>query len=113
MVAAPIAWAAQEWFGWYLSSAPCDPHTVSSAVIDHTRWWLTGVHVAALLVALSALWAGWRGWHRSEDVAARDNPVLVDRYLGAVGTIISAIGLAALVWASLGTYMLPACEAMR
>jgi hypothetical protein len=39
--------------------------------------------------------------------------VLVDRFLATAGIVISAVGIVALVWGSLGTWLLAACEVAR
>lgn len=117
ILGAPLAWGTQEWLGWYLASAPCEPRAPSHAIVGQADWLQAGVHGLALLTAVAALGVGLHGWRRAAaagtDYGVRANALLVDRFLATAATVISAVGIAALVWASLGTFLLPACETMR
>ena len=109
IVGAPLAWAAQEWLGWLLASERCRPRGQAMALASGG---LVAMHLLALLVAVAALMAGVRGVRRAR-AAPPDNVVMVDRFLATAGTVISAAGIVALIWGSLGTWMLAACEVMR
>jgi hypothetical protein len=109
VVGAPLAWAAQEWLGWLLASERC---RARGHVMALASGGLVAVHLLALLVAVAALLASVRGLRRAH-AARPDNVVLVDRFLATAGTVISAVGIVALVWGSLGTWLLAACEVAR
>lgn len=109
IVGAPLAWAAQEWLGWLLASERCRPRGQAMSLAAAG---LVAVHLLALLVAVAALLAAARGLRRAR-AARPDNLVMVDRFLATAGTVISAAGIVALVWGSLGTWMLAACEVAR
>jgi hypothetical protein len=110
IVAAPLAWAAQEWMVWYVASAPCEPYSRLHALDGGTGWIFAAVHVVALAVAALALACGLRGWRRMRNI---DDGAPVDRFLATVAVVISAISLAALIWGSLGTLMLHPCVVVR
>lgn len=109
IVGAPLAWGAQEWLGWWLASERCRPRGQAMSL---TAGGLVAVHLLALLLAVAALLAGVLGLRRAR-AAPPDNVAMVDRFLATAGTVISAAGIVALVWGSLGTWMLAACEVAR
>lgn len=110
IVAAPLAWAAQEWVVWYVASAPCEPFSRLHALDGRAGWIFAAAHVLTLAVAALALACGIRGWRR---LHAFDGNAPVDVFLSTVAVVISAIGLAALIWGSLGTLMLHSCVVVR
>jgi hypothetical protein len=110
IVAAPLAWAAQEWVVWYVASAPCEPYSRLHALDGRASWIYVAVHVLALAVAALALAVGIRGWRREHTM---DGDAPVEAFLATVAIVISAIGLAALIWGSLGTFLLHPCVVVR
>jgi hypothetical protein len=109
---APLAWAAQEWIGWLFAAAPCEPYSSVRGLAPHEGTVLTLVHLAAIAVGVLALLSAIAAWRRTRtDASPATLPV--DQFLASAGIVISAVGLVALAWASLGTWFLPACEAMR
>lgn len=109
---APLAWAAQEWVGWLFAAAPCEPWSLLRGAAAHDTWILALVHLLALATAVLALLAAIGAWRRNRTGASQAT-IPVDQFLASAGIVISAVGIVALLWASLGTWFLPACEAMR
>ncbi|MGA0587371.1 hypothetical protein ACO2Q2_09635 [Dyella sp. KRB-257] len=112
VLAAPVGWALQEALGWFLASAPCERYSATHAWVGRVGGWQLTLHVFVILLGFTGLLFGIRGWRRTRDRPAAEITD-VDHFLAVAGTVISAVGLAALVWGTLGTWLLPSCEVMR
>jgi hypothetical protein len=112
IIAAPAAWAVQQWAVWFLDSYACaQPPAWSPAA---ARGVAIAVSAIALLVALAALIAALRAWRRSRDPAitqihARTRP----DFMAAVALFVSASFALGVFWAGWPTLILQPCEPFR
>jgi hypothetical protein len=104
LLAPPVAWALQEWLGWYFGQRTC-----SALAPPSVRWILLGVSVAALAATLAGLARGWGLWREARDPDHRDR---VD-FLAFGGLLVSGVFTIAIVWAGLSTAFLSDCGLMR
>lgn len=116
--AAPIAFGVQEILNWLISSGACpsgDPTDIGgSALFTNTRAILWGIAAGASVAAAVALWIGISAWLQSQDpsflsIRARRRA----DYLAAAAMLVSAVFLIAILWQTVGVFVLPECEIMR
>jgi hypothetical protein len=104
LIAPPLAWALQEWLGWYFGQRTC-----SSLTPPSVRWILLGVSAAALAASLYGV-AGV--WTMSRDIVDPDHRERVD-FLSFGGLLVSGIFSIAIVWGGLSTAFLAGCGVIR
>lgn len=116
--AAPVAFGIQELLDWLISSGACpsgNPADIGGMpLFTGTRAILWGVGAGALVIAAVALWIGMGAWLRSEDpsflsIRARLRP----DYLAAAAMLVSAVFLIAILWQTVGVFVLPECGLVR
>lgn len=116
--AAPVAFGIQEILSWLVSSGACpsgNPTPIGgTALFANTRAILWGIAAGALVVAAVGLWIGIAAWRQSQDpsflsIRARRRA----DYLAAAAMLVSAVFLIAILWQTVGVFVLPACEIMR
>lgn len=116
--AAPVAFGFQEMLNWLISSGACPSGNPSGIggipIFPHTRPILWGIGAAALVVAAVALWIGIGAWRQSHDpsflsIRAR----LRSDYLAAAAMLVSAVFLIAILWQTVGVFVLPECGFVR
>jgi hypothetical protein len=116
--AAPIAFGIQEILNWLISSGACpsgNPADIGGkALFTSTRAILWGIAAGALVAAAVALWIGISAWLQSQDpsflsIRARRRA----NSLAAATMLVSAVFLIAILWQTVGVFVLPECEIMR
>lgn len=116
--AAPVAFGIQEVLSWLISSGACpsgNPADIGgNALFTHTRGILWGIAAGSLVAAAIAFWIGITAWLQSQDpsflsIRARRRP----DYLAAAAMLVSAVFLIAILWQTVGVFVLPECEIMR
>lgn len=116
--AAPVAFGFQEMLNWLISSGACPSGNPSgiggSPLFPHTRPILWGIGAAAFVAAAVALWIGIGAWRQSHDpsflsIRAR----LRSDYLAAAAMLVSAVFLIAILWQTVGVFVLPECGFVR
>ena len=116
--AAPVAFGIQELLNWLISSGACpsgNPADIGGIpLFTGTRAILWGIGAGALVIAGVALWIGIGAWLRSEDpsflsIRARLRP----DYLAAAAMLVSAVFLIAILWQTVGVFVLPECGLVR
>jgi hypothetical protein len=116
--AAPIAFGIQEMLSWLISSGACPSGNPASIgghpLFTHTRPILWAIAAAALVAAIVALGIGVGAWRRSQDpsflsIRARRR----SDYLAVAAMFVSAVFLIAILWQTVGVFVLPDCEILR
>jgi hypothetical protein len=116
--AAPVAFGIQELLDWLISSGACpsgNPANIGGIpLFTDTRAILWGIGAGAFIIAAIALWIGISAWRQSHDpsllsIRAR----LRSDYLAAAAMLVSAVFLIAILWQTVGIFVLPQCEIMR
>jgi hypothetical protein len=116
--AAPVAFGLQEVLSWLISSGSCpsgNPADLGGNVLFmNTRGILSGIAAAAFVAAAVAFWIGLRAWLQSQDpsflsIRAQRRP----DYLAAAAMLVSAVFLIAILWQTVGVFVLPVCEMVR
>lgn len=116
--AAPVAFGIQEVLDWLISSGACpsgNPADIGGMpLFTNTRAILWGVGAAALIIAAVALWIGIGAWRQSHDpsflsIRAQRRP----DYLAAAAMLVSAVFLLAILWQTVGVFVLPECGLVR
>ncbi len=116
--AGPVAFGIQEIASWLISSGAC-PSGNSAGIGGNARFTSTlaillGIAGAAVVIAIVAFWIGISAWLQSQDpsflsIRAGRRP----DYLAAAAMLVSAVFLIAILWQTVGVFVLPACEIMR
>jgi len=116
--AAPVAFAIQELLNWLISSGACpsgNPADIGGMpLFTGTRAILWAVGAAALVIAAVALLIGIGAWRRSQDpsfLSIRGR--LRSDYLTAAAMLVSAVFLIAILWQTVGIFVLPECGLVR
>jgi hypothetical protein len=116
--AAPVAFAIQELLNWLISSGACpsgNPADIGGMpLFTGTRAILWAVGAAALVIAAVALLIGIGAWRRSQDpsfLSIRGR--LRSDYLAAAAMLVSAVFLIAILWQTVGIFVLPECGLVR
>jgi hypothetical protein len=116
--AAPVAFGIQEILNWLISSGACpsgNPANIGGMpLFTHIRAILWGVGLGALAAAGVALWIGISAWRQSHDpsflsIRAR----LRSDYEAAAAMLVSAAFLIAILWQTVGIFVLPECGVVR
>ncbi|HEX3843749.1 MAG TPA: hypothetical protein VHV80_05270 [Steroidobacteraceae bacterium] len=116
--AAPVAFGIQEMLDWLISSGACpsgNPADIGGMpLFTSTRAILWGIGAAALVIAAVALGIGIGAWRQSHDpsflsIRARQRP----DYLAAAAMLVSAVFLIAILWQTIGVFVLPECGLVR
>jgi hypothetical protein len=116
--AGPVAFGMQEIASWLISSGACPSGSPSgiggSALFSNSRAILWGLAAGAFLLTAVALWIGIAAWRQSQDpsflsIRARGRP----DYLAAAAMLVSAVFLIAILWQTVGVFVLSACEIVR
>ena len=116
--AAPVAFGIQELLNWLISSGACpsgNPADIGGMpLFTGTRAILWAVGAAALVIAAVALLIGIGAWRRSQDpsfLSIRGR--LRSDYLTAAAMLVSAVFLIAILWQTVGIFVLPECGLVR
>lgn len=116
--AAPVAFGIQEVLSWLISSGACpsgNPAGISgSPLFTNPRTLLWGIAAGALVAAVVALWIGISAWRQSQDpsflsIRAQGRP----DYMAAAAMLVSAVFLIAILWQTVGVFVLSDCGIMR
>lgn len=116
--AAPVAFGVQEILNWLISSGACpsgNPANIGGIpLFTDTRAILWGVGFGAFVAAAVALWIGIDAWRDSHDpsflsIRAR----LRSDYQAAAAMLVSAVFLIAILWQTVGIFVLPQCGYVR
>lgn len=116
--AAPVAFGIQEILNWLISSGACpsgNPANIGGIpLFTDTRAILWGVGFGAFVAAAVALWIGIDAWRDSHDpsflsIRAR----LRSDYQAAAAMLVSAVFLIAILWQTVGIFVLPQCGYVR
>ncbi|HXS21004.1 MAG TPA: hypothetical protein VN735_07205 [Steroidobacteraceae bacterium] len=116
--AAPIAFGIQEILDWLISSGACpsgNPADIGGMpLFTNTRPALWVIGALAFGAAAVALWIGIGAWRQSHDpsflsIRAR----LRSDYLAAAAMLVSAVFLVAILWQTVGVFVLPECGVVR
>lgn len=116
--AAPVAFGFQELLDWLISSGACpsgNPADIGGMpLFTNVRAILWGVGAGALIIAAVALVIGIGAWRQSQDpsflsIRARARP----DYLAAAAMLVSAVFLIAILWQTVGVFVLPECGLVR
>lgn len=116
--AAPIAFGIQEILNWLISSGACpsgNPAAIGGMpLFTDTRAILSGIGAGAFVIAAAALWVGISAWRQSHDpsflsIRAR----LRTDYQAAAAMLVSAVFLIAILWQTVGIFVLPRCGIVR
>jgi hypothetical protein len=116
--AAPVAFGLQEMLSWLISSGACpsgNPADIGgNALFTSTRGALSSIAAVAFVAAAVAFFIGLRAWLKSQDrsflsIQARWRP----DYLAAAAMLLSAVFLIAILWQTVGVFVLPLCEIVR
>jgi hypothetical protein len=117
LLAAPTAWAIQLISSYVLSSVACSigSRPLSSPLWSNLRLVLWGIDLVALVVAAAAAALAWSTWRRAHarmhaDRDARNAEDARTRFLALCGALASVGFLLALVFATVGLVLLPACS---
>lgn len=116
--AAPVAFGIQEILNWLISSGACpsgNPADIGGMpLLVHTRAILWGIGAGAFLIAAAALWVGIGAWRRSHDPAFLSiRARLRTDYQAAAAMLVSAVFLIAILWQTVGIFVLPRCGIVR
>ncbi len=114
IIAAPLAWAVQQWLVWFLDTHACSQIRFWGLSPAAARGWELAAAVATWAVAVAALVASLGAWRRSRDpdvehVQGRTRP----DYMAAVALLVSASFALATFWAGWPVLILRACEPLR
>jgi len=117
LLAAPAAWVLHLLLSYALSSFACFPkgESVHAPIWAALRPLLWGVDVVAIAIGIAAGLVAWRSWQRTQQEARGGAHTLIDagegrtRFLALCGILASAGFLLALVFASVGLIVVPAC----
>lgn len=116
--AAPVAFGIQEMLDWLISSGACpsgNPADIGGMpLFTHVRPILWAIGAAAFIAAAVALAIGIGAWRRSHDpsllsIRARQR----SDYLGAAAMLVSAVFMLAILWQTVGVFVLPECGIVR
>lgn len=116
--AAPVAFGIQEILNWLISSGACPSGNAADIggipLFTDTRAILWGIGAGAFIVAALALWVGVSAWLQSRDpsflsIRARTRP----DYQAAAAMLVSAVFLVAILWQTVGIFVLPQCGFVR
>jgi hypothetical protein len=117
LLAAPAAWVLHLLVSYALSSFACFPkgEAVHAPIWPALRPLLWGIDVVAIAIGIAAGLVAWRTWQRTQQEAGGGAHTLIDagegrtRFLALCGVLASAGFLLALVFASVGLIVVPAC----
>jgi hypothetical protein len=119
VVGAPVFWFAQEWLNYGFSSYTCYPGDTPLEVVPAGwNWFRTGVYVfdaAAILAALIAGYVSWRCWiaTRAEMPGGAEAALELGegrtRFLALWGMMYSVAFLAAIIFETIASIMVPLC----
>lgn len=116
--AAPVAFGVQEILNWLISSGACpsgNPADIGGhPLFTNPRAILWGIGFGAVVAAAIALWIGISAWLRSNDpsflsIRARTR----SDYQAAAAMLVSAVFLLAILWQTVGIFVLPQCGFYR
>lgn len=116
--AAPVAFGIQEILNWLISSGACpsgNPADVGGVpLFTNSRAILWAIGCGAFVAAALALWIGVSAWLKSRDpsflsIRARTRP----DYQAAAAMLVSAVFLIAILWQTVGIFVLPECGYVR
>jgi hypothetical protein len=116
--AAPVAFGIQEILDWLISSGACpagNPADIGGIpLFTNTRAILWGIGLGALIAAAAALWIGINAWRQSHDPAFLSiRARLRSDYQAAAAMLVSGAFLIAILWQTVGTFVLPQCGIVR
>lgn len=116
--AAPVAFGIQEILNWLISSGACpsgNPANIGGIpLFTNTRAILWGIGAGAFTIAAVGLWIGVGAWRESHDpsflsIRARRRP----DYQAFAAMFVSAVFLIAILWQTVGVFVLPECGIVR
>lgn len=118
MTAAPLAWSAQLWLGWWIAGSTCADGTPEWGTLSAGA--IRGLQLAIAAVALAAAGAGltfgWREWQRSSPDAPHLTSIRGEHRIGfmaAAGVLVSGLFLFGIVLTGVATSVVSVCEFMR
>jgi len=116
--AAPVAFGLQEILNWLISSGACPSGNAADIggipLFTNTRAVLWGIGAGALVIAAVALWIGISAWRQSQDPSFLS---IRSRgrwdYQAFAAMFVSAVFLIAILWQTVGIFVLPQCGIVR
>jgi hypothetical protein len=116
--AAPVAFGIQEILNWLISSGACPPGNPANIggmpLFTNTRTILWGIGFGAFVAAAIALWIGVSAWLQSRDPAFLSIRARTRMdYQAAAAMLVSAVFLIAILWQTVGIFVLPECGYVR
>lgn len=119
VLAAPVMWMAHLLLSYFASSEACFPgHAplfLSSADRQALRIALAVFDLIALVIAVFGGFISWRSWIKSREEARGSSTHAIEagegrtRFLALWGMLSSSLFLAALVFATIASFMVPIC----
>jgi hypothetical protein len=118
IAAAPIAWDTQLIVGSAFVGHACYPTTLPLSEPQWPALWLTLVVVSlvGIAVAVAAGLVSWRNWRLTHDEKGGGEHHVLEsgqgrtRFLAMVGMMTSALFLLALIFGTLGIFLVPLCS---
>jgi hypothetical protein len=116
--AAPVAFGIQEMLDWLISSGACpsgNPEDIGGVpLFSNVRPMLWGIGAMAFIIAAVALWIGIGAWRQSHDPSFLSIRARLRTDYQAVGAmLVSAVFLIAILWQTIGVFVLPECGIVR
>ncbi len=113
VIAAPVAWAVQGLFGWYVGGANCVNGSLAGG--SSLQVAATIIGIAAAIVAVVGIVTSLRNWRSSGEPTrlATVEGHTRNQYIAAAGTLVSGIFLLGIVWAGVGGVIVNACGSAR
>jgi hypothetical protein len=116
VLGAPSAWAIQEWSKYALTSHMCYPGSVPAAAPGWLWPLLLVIDIAALIVALAAIFVSYRIWHKARDERQGDAGALAEigegrtRFFALWGMVGGGAFAMAILFDLIAVLVLPLCR---
>jgi TctA family transporter len=109
VVAAPLAWVVQLIAGYAFQEAGCAPISGMPVVDVDTEWWIAGISLVAVAVALVGIGAAFVTFRAATEHAEADRRGRI-AFMGDTGLVVSLIFLAVIVFGAVAVPSLDACH---